>query len=102
MPVRHGSRNRGYSDSALKLALVGNAELESEDRRRLRLFLDANFSNVTHRSPLLLTKEQREEMLSALAPSNKALHDMITDGLTQDAVDLTVNKGESPYLSGGK
>jgi hypothetical protein len=101
-PFNTEAVNRGYSDSALKLALVGNAELESEDRRRLRLFLDANFSNVTHRSPLLLTKEQREEMLSALAPSNKALHDMITDGLTQDAVDLTVNKGESPYLPGGK
>ncbi|WP_369369627.1 hypothetical protein AB1046_12460 [Promicromonospora sp. Populi] len=94
--------NRGYSDSALKLALVGNAELEVEDRRKLRLFLDANFSNVTHRSPLLLTTEQREEMLTALAPSNKALHELVTSGLTEGAADLAVNRGESPYLPGGK
>ncbi|MFD2793248.1 hypothetical protein ACFS27_06775 [Promicromonospora vindobonensis] len=69
--------NRGYSDVALKLALVGNAELEKEDSRTLRHFLDANFSNVTHPAPRLLTPEQREHMLTALAPSNKALHDMM-------------------------
>jgi hypothetical protein len=94
--------NRGYSDAALKLALVGNAELEAEDRRKLRLFLDANFSNVTHPSPLLLTQDQREEMLAALAPSNKALHEMMSDGLSKSAVDLAVNRGESPYLPTGK
>lgn len=69
--------NRGYSDVALKLALVGNAELEKEDSRTLRHFLDANFSNVTHPAPRLLSPEQREHILAALAPSNKALHDMI-------------------------
>ena len=69
--------NRGYSDVALKLALVGNAELEKSDSRTLRHFLDANFSNVTHPSPRLLGAEQREQLLAALAPSNKALHDMI-------------------------
>ncbi|MDR7384079.1 hypothetical protein [Promicromonospora iranensis] len=101
-PFNTEAVNRGYSDAALKLALVGNAELEAEDRRKLRLFLDANFSNVTHSSPLLLTPEQREEMLTALVPSNKALHGMVTGGLSKDAVDLEVNKGESPYLPGGK
>ncbi|PUB20138.1 hypothetical protein C8K30_11821 [Promicromonospora sp. AC04] len=93
--------NRGYSDSALKLALVGNAELEAEDRRKLRLFLDANFSNVTHSSPQLLTKEQREEMLTALVPSNKLLHEMVTSNLSTGVADLAVNKGESPYLPSG-
>lgn len=93
--------NRGYSDAALKLALVGNAELEAEDRRKLRLFLDANFSNVTHPSPRLLTTEQRQEMLTALAPANKVLHEMVTDGLSTGAADLAVNKGESPYLPSG-
>jgi hypothetical protein len=101
-PFNTEAVNRGYSDAALKLALVGNAELEAEDRRKLRLFLDANFSNVTHPSPLLLTPEQREEMLTALVPANKALHGMITGGLSKDAVDLGVNKGESPYLPSGK
>ncbi|MFD7309012.1 hypothetical protein [Promicromonospora sp. NPDC059942] len=94
--------NRGYSDAALKLALVGNGELDAEDRRKLRLFLDANFSNVTHPSPLLLTPEQREQMLTELAPSNKALHEMVTPGISQAAAELAVNKGESPYLRGGK
>ncbi|MFC8800914.1 hypothetical protein ACFT2C_24550 [Promicromonospora sp. NPDC057138] len=101
-PFNTEAVNRGYSEAALKLALVGNGELETGDRRKLRLFLDANFSNVTHPSPLLLTKEQREEMLAALAPSNKALHEMITGGLSKDAVDLKVNAGESPYLPSGK
>ena len=101
-PFNTDAVNRGYSDAALKLALVGNAELETGDRRKMRLFLDANFSNVTHPSPLLLTAEQREEMLAALAPSNKALHEMITGGLSKDAVDLKVNAGESPYLPSGK
>jgi len=101
-PFNADAVNRGYSDAALKLALVGNAELDAEDRRKLRLFLDANFSNVTHPAPLLLTPEQRAEMLTALVPSNTALHGMVTGGLSKDAEDLEVNKGESPYLPGGK
>ncbi|GGM27597.1 hypothetical protein ACFQBY_13810 [Promicromonospora citrea] len=94
--------NRGYSDVALKLALVGNAELEPEDRRKLRLFLDASFSNATHPSPLLLTPGQREEMLTALAPFNKALHEMVTSSLSAGSPDLAVNLGESPYLPGAR
>lgn len=78
--------NRGYSDVALKLALVGNAELDLDDSRTLRHFLDANFSNVTHPSPRLLSPEQRQDLLTALAPSNKALHDLIGA------------EGESPYV----
>ncbi|WP_454859815.1 hypothetical protein [Promicromonospora soli] len=78
--------NRGYSDVALKLALIGNAELEKEDTRTLRHFLDANFSNVTHPGPRLLSSDQRQELLTALAPSNKALHDMIGA------------EGSSPYV----
>ena len=71
------SVNRGYSEMALQLALLGNGLLEKEDSRKLRHFLDANLSNLTHPAPLLLTPEQRHELLTALAPSNKALHDMI-------------------------
>ena len=76
-PFNTESVNRGYSDLALQLALFGNDLLEKEDARTLRHFLDANFSNLTHPAPRLLTPERRYELLSALLPSNKALHDKI-------------------------
>ncbi|MFC8800916.1 hypothetical protein ACFT2C_24560 [Promicromonospora sp. NPDC057138] len=76
-PFNTQSVNRGYSDIALQLALFGNALLEKDDSRKLRHFLDDNFSNLTHPAPRLLTPEQRDELLTALLPSNKALHDMI-------------------------
>jgi len=76
-PFNTESVNRGYSDLALQLALFGNDLLEKEDARKLRHFLDANFSNLTHPAPRLLTPERRYELLSALLPSNKALHDKI-------------------------
>ena len=75
--------NRGYSEVALQLARFGNGLLEKDDAQALRRFLDANLSNVTHPAPRLLTPEQRHELLTALLPSNKALHDMIgADGLS--------------------
>ncbi len=80
------SVNRGYSDMALQMALFGNGLLERDDARKLRHFLDDNFSNLTHPAPRLLTPEQRHELLSALLPSNKALHDMIGED------------GPSPYV----
>lgn len=69
--------NRGFSDVALELARFGNGLLEKQDAQALRRFLDANFSNLTHPAPRLLTPEQRAELLTALLPSNRALHDMI-------------------------
>ena len=80
--------NRGFSDVALQLARFGNGLLEKDDVQALRRFLDANFSNLTHPAPRLLTPEERHELLIALQPSNKALHDMIgADGPSPYASD---------------
>src|SRR5690606_26237054 len=78
--------NRGYSEVALQLALVGNALLGKEDAQVLRHVLDEKFSNVTHPPPVLLTPAARERLLVALAASNTALHRLV-DG-----------EGLSPYL----
>ena len=80
--------NRGYSEVALQLARFGNGLLEKGDAQALRRFLDTNFTNVTHPAPRLLTPEQRRDLLTALAPSNEALHRRIGTG------------GTSPYLPG--
>lgn len=69
--------NRGYSDTALQLALFGNGLLDKDDAQKLRHFLDENFSNLTHPAPRLLTTDQRHELLTALLPSNQELHAMI-------------------------
>ena len=82
------SVNRGYSDVALQIALLGNGLLEKQDTQELRHFLDAHFSNLTHPPPRLLTPERRAGLLATLAPSNEALH----RGIGAD--------GTSPYLPG--
>jgi hypothetical protein len=74
LPFNTGAVNRGYSDLALRIALAANAQIERDDRRKLRAFLDENFSNVTHPKPVLLTGEQRAELLTALVEPNTRLH----------------------------
>lgn len=74
LPFNTTAVNRGYSDVALRIALAANGHLERPDQRKLRAFLDENFSNVTHPKPVLLTTEQRAELLTALVKSNTRLH----------------------------
>ncbi|MBL0885866.1 hypothetical protein [Myceligenerans indicum] len=74
LPFNTKAVNRGYSNAALKIALAGNAVLDTKDKRTLRAFLDENFSNVTHPKPVLLTEEHRKQILSDLNVSNTALH----------------------------
>lgn len=81
------SVNPGFSNIALNIALAANADIGDEDRRTLRQFLEANFSNRTHPKPRLLGEEARQDLLQTLGPSNSALHTMIAD-----------DGGSSPYL----
>lgn len=54
-------RNPSISDKGLQLALAANPELRSSGERRLmRKFLQANFSNTRYPRPVLLGEEQRE------------------------------------------
>lgn len=66
--------NRGYSQVALQIALAGNPLLEGADRRRLRNFLDKNFSVATHPRPRLFDDEDKRQILLDAAAENERLH----------------------------
>lgn len=54
-------KNPSISDKGLQMALAANPELRSSGERRLmRKFLQANFSNTRYPRPVLLSEEQRE------------------------------------------
>lgn len=86
LPFNTSGVNRGWSDQALQIGLAGNAVLQGDDRRRLRRFLDENLSNVTHPKPVLLSDEQRADLLGELRAPNEKLH------------EYTGRPGTSPYV----
>jgi hypothetical protein len=66
-----GTQNRGYSEPALRIGLVANQVLEAHDRKQLRHYLDQHLSTRTHPRAVLMSDDQRREMLRGLERDNE-------------------------------
>lgn len=61
-------RNASISDKGLRIALAANKHLRSDwERKALRKFLQAHFSNRSYPRPVLFTEEQKREVRAKYA-----------------------------------